>query len=635
MSRHYRPLTRVEIDLIGGRAVPNWTGPALPHPAGGAGFGEFMDSLDRLVARKEALIQAQDGLSREYTLGGVTAPAERFLLGTAEQVQESADLRGLLMLIESFLGRSSPSVPSEALGVLNALRGRLERWAPRRTGHPPANGASAPDLSALALEDVRQFAMAWTTQGDLFRRGYPHVGTYAAAVEDPREATRQFWPTLRGSGLPYNLLVLQKLTPASAGAYRLRFGGAWLPAHDELLEAGRLFGIDLTVFTGLAPHELPNGTVRFTPNTMTLLAMDPDRTLNPVAVYVADPLREEAAQVYTPDSPAWVYALLAAKTSLTVYGIWLGHVYPLHLVTAAVQMATWNELPASHVVRQLLAPHSSFTVPFDLILLLGWSRLAPPTSIGDPGTFLTLCARFAATQSFFSQDPPRRLADLNLGAEDFTDPRADGGPWNLYPNVQRMRAVWTLTEEYVSAVVRAAYPDDAAVAGDADLARWRGAAGDPAGGNVVGLPRLDSRAALQDVLTSLLYRVVFHGLGRLRGVAGPDLTFAPNYPPCLQSSVLPGPQDPLPVAELLNTYLPRTGTLGELLSFYDVFAFTAPYVPLIPETGPGDELFFGGFGGAAAANAALIRFREGVGALLRDLQPDWVHIGQWPRNVEL
>jgi len=35
---------------------------------------------------------------------------------------------------------------------------------------------------------------------------------------------------------------------------------------------------------------------------------------------------------------AWLYALQAAKTSVTVYGIWLGHVYHWHLVTAAMQM---------------------------------------------------------------------------------------------------------------------------------------------------------------------------------------------------------------------------------------------------------------------------------------------------------
>ena len=32
---------------------------------------------------------------------------------------------------------------------------------------------------------------------------------------------------------------------------------------------------------------------------------------------------------------AWLYALQAAKVSITVYGVWLGHVYQWHIVTAA------------------------------------------------------------------------------------------------------------------------------------------------------------------------------------------------------------------------------------------------------------------------------------------------------------
>ena len=35
---------------------------------------------------------------------------------------------------------------------------------------------------------------------------------------------------------------------------------------------------------------------------------------------------------------AWIWALLAAKTAITVWGIWIGHVYHWHIVTAAMQM---------------------------------------------------------------------------------------------------------------------------------------------------------------------------------------------------------------------------------------------------------------------------------------------------------
>ena len=36
-------------------------------------------------------------------------------------------------------------------------------------------------------------------------------------------------------------------------------------------------------------------------------------------------------QHFVKSDPAWLYALQAAKTSITVWGIWLGHVYHWHI----------------------------------------------------------------------------------------------------------------------------------------------------------------------------------------------------------------------------------------------------------------------------------------------------------------
>jgi hypothetical protein len=101
--------------------------------------------------------------------------------------------------------------------------------------------------------------------------------------------------------------------------------------------------------------------VRFTPNSMALLEMDAARNLRPIAVYVADPQDVNNAQTYTQTSPAWIYALMAAKTSMTVHGIWLGHVYTLHIVTAAMQMATLNTLPSTNIIYFLPRSRSTAT----------------------------------------------------------------------------------------------------------------------------------------------------------------------------------------------------------------------------------------------------------------------------------
>jgi hypothetical protein len=639
MSR-YAPLTQLELDaigLLGGFQVPSWIGPALPRPEGQAGLEEIIDTLDKLIARGQYIIQAKDGLSIEYTLRGITATAERFLLGTEDQVQQAAVLRVLLEYVESFLHRVFPEisqtdrVASAFVGLRAKLESRFARPLTRSPRVAPAQviAGSADDYSAFTLEDPSQFSMAWTTFQDLFRQGYSRLDTYVAALTDPEAATRQFWPMIRSTALPYNLFVLRKLTAAMAADYRTNFGGGWLSEYDDLLNAGNLYGIDMTVFSGLEPEKLSNGTARFTPNSMSLLTMDRTKNLAPIAVYVADPQNVNNAQTYTPKSDAWIYALLAVKTSMTVYGIWLGHVYTQHIVTAAMVMATLNTLPSNNIIYQLLAAQCDYIVAFDLILMLAWSSIAPPTSISDTGKFLTLCNAFSANHDFFSTDPANMLATLNPA--DFSDPAIDDQPWNLYPNVQVVNKIWAMVATYVDVVVDAGYANDAAVAADKDLANGIEFASTT--GKVAGLPKMASTAALKAVVTSILYRITYHGMGRLRNVGAPEPPFAPNYPPCLQNTTIPDPAAPLSTADLL-TYLPNTGTLGSLISFYYTFAYNAPYLPLVPNKGPADELFFDQIK-YPTANQALIDFRKGIESFIAWFQPDWAQTGQWPRNIEL
>ena len=635
----YSALTQLELDAIGfleGFQVPSWNGPALPRPQGDDGLEEVIDTVGTLIARNQNLIQAKDGLSIEYTLRGITATAERFLFGSEDQVEGAALLRVLLTYVEAFLSRLFPDNAhrDRIASAFSELRGTLELRAARpfvklpRTDSSPAS-SRAEDYSAFTLETPDQFTIGWTTFQDLFRHGYPHVDEYVQALTDPEAATRQFWPMIRSSALPFDLFVLRKLNAATVADYRTNFGTGWLGQYDDLLSASNLYGIDMTVFSGLAPESLSDNTVRFTPNTMVLLTMDGKKNLTPIAVYVADPQDVNNAQTYTPTSPAWIYALTAVKTSMTVYGIWLGHVYTQHLVTAAMIMTGVNTLPPTNIIYQLLAPQSNYLVAFDLVLLLAWSSLSPPTSISDTGKFLSLCNAFSARHDFFSTDPANLLATLS--PDDFTDPAINNEAWNLYPNVQVAQKIWAMVAAYVSAVVDAGYANDGAVTADRDLASWIGSASTI--GNVAGLPKMNSKAALKAVVTSVLYRITYHGVGRLRNVGAPVPPFAPNYPPCLQSTAIPDPSTPLSTADLMK-YLPNIGTLGSLITFYYIFAYNAPNVPLVPYKGPEDELFFDQ-SKYPAANQALIDFRKAIEGFIAYLQPDWVQTGQWPRNIEL
>ena len=127
---------------------------------------------------------------------------------------------------------------------------------------------------------------------------------------------------------------------------------------------------------------------------------------------------EDSSRVTT---STWLYALQAVKTSVTVWGIWLGHVYRLHMVTAAMQMTMFQRLPPVHPVRQVLGRQSEYLIPFDVILLIDWS-IGPPTSIATSIEFLKLIDTFAAGRTFFEDDPQATLDALGLLKTDFSNP---------------------------------------------------------------------------------------------------------------------------------------------------------------------------------------------------------------------
>ncbi len=241
-------------------------------------------------------------------------------------------------------------------------------------------------------------------------------------------------------GYGYNLIVPELVTQEIARPLKIEFGDAWTPEVLAARKAGDLYMIDMRRFEGLQPSEF-NGVARFTPATVTLLTRNPrTKRLVPVAIAVSG-YQGSVREVYSPRNAtngAWLYALQAAKTSITVFGVWLGHVYHWHIVTAAMQMTMLNTLPATHPVYRLLAPQSRFAIPFDDVLLGAWTQIAPPTSLAAPEEFLGLCDDYAAGRSYFDDDPKTTLEQLGLRQGQFSV----NEPWDRYPVVQRLLAAW-------------------------------------------------------------------------------------------------------------------------------------------------------------------------------------------------
>jgi hypothetical protein len=579
---------------------------------------EMADTLLKLGLRAEQTKQAKQGLTNSYTIGGVTATGYEFVFGRtpgfAEQVEAAREqVRQVLM-----------SQPAAVLTSLfdKALRDTISPTA--------AASASADPITALPLEKPEQWSLSWTTFPEVYQKAAPLLPAWAATLTDPDAATARFWPTIAEYGLGYNLLILQKVGPTQLAALKGTFQPAWTPAFDAAAGAGTLYLIDLSLFESLQP-QVVRGAVRFTPATMTLLTQDPaTKALAPVAVRVAG-AAGAGAQVYTranATGSAWLYALQAARTSVTVYGIWLGHVYHWHIVTAAIQMALYNNVPPSHPLFLFLGPRSNYLIPFDDVLIVLWQFIAPPTSVATAVQFLSLANRFATGRNFFDDDPLTTLANLGLQEADFTVK----DPWDAYPIVGRLLEIWSASADYAGAFVDATYADDRAVASDAALQAWAGDCSSPSEGNVRGLPPLQTRAALASVLTSLVFRVTAHGAARLNAVANPALTFVANFPPCLQDATIPPPGSNFDTARLL-AYLPRTGTIGEMVMFYFTFAFSVPYIPLIPLEGLDANLAFPG-GPSDPRNQAQIAFRTRILDFINRYDAGTPQRYQWPLNIE-
>ncbi len=632
--------------------------PAIPR----AGVIKIGQMLLKLNARSKETGNAMEGLSVFYTIGEHEATAKWFMYGKpSPRIAFTPQTEGVDAgpADPSQLPPTSPPEWDEAATARNDLLQLIDNdpdqlaemladesyFKSDMVTPPAAAGESQPEpqalpffggsdpLTKLSLTEPEQFAMPWTTFQSVYQDGLTKLlPKWAASLTDADAASAQFWPTIAQHGLAYDLLILEKIKVERVDDFATKFGDAWTDDLASTAADGLLYAIDLTLFTSVEP-QTADGLTRFTPATITLLQQDPlSKMLTPVAIRVSghDDGNVQIYQRGQATDAAWLYALQAAKTSVTVFGIWLGHVYPWHIVSAAMLMTLEDSLPPEHPVAQLLAPQSDYLIAFDTILLILWSRIAPPTSISTRFQFLELINTYARGRAYFDDDPPQKLQSLGLDEEDFSIDAA----WDRYPIVGQQLRIWQTTTDYVNKIVDASYADDAAVAVDAPLQKWLREAADPQGGNIRGLPEMNTKEALKRVLTSLVYRLTVHGASRLSPAANPGLTFVANFPPCLQDAAIPQPTSEFDTATLLK-YMPTTGVLGKIATFYFTFVFSTPYRSFIPPGGVGTELFFPD-GPTDPRNVALIDFRNAIIDFVHELYgPDQTpELGQWPMNIE-
>ncbi len=611
--------------------------PAIPVEV-----GEALETVVTLGMRELQIKPAKHGLSTLYTIQDTTTTGYNFLYGK-KMSTDAADLRDemteslehgdndkLLETLSDHVFGEKEKSPS----FLRFVTGLAKSAVDKITGHSEDDEEEAEEgepLTQLPLEKPDQYSMAWTVLPDVYGDSKELLPKFASTLEDADAATEQFWPTISKYGQSYNLLVAQKLGSSKLPDPKEEFADVWKEEWTALEEQGLLYAIDMRILDGFKAREV-DGLTRFNPGTVTLLEQNPEtKDLTPIAVRVAG-YEGGYKQVYvrgTATPSAWLYALQAAKSSITVYGIWLGHVYHWHIVTAAMQYTMFKSFSKDHPIYRLVAPQSKYLIGFDTILLMAWKLLAPPTAIDTPRRFLKFCDSFAKGRTYFDDDPTTALERLGVTEADFSHEKR----WDKLEFASNLLEVWEIVGTYVQKFVDATYASDQDVMEDDELRKWIELSGSEHGGNIRGLPAMVTKEALVSVLHSLIYRITIHGSGRLTQAVNPGLTFVGNYPPCLQDSLIPSTDADLTTQELLRK-MPVTGTIGEMVVFYFAFVYSTPTESLIPIPGFKEDLFFSG-GLDSEENQALVEFRHAMADFMGKVSPGSPQLYQWPMNVEL
>jgi Lipoxygenase len=588
-------------------------------PAVPISIAEMIDTLGRLLIRTFQTKQSMMGLANRYEIGGFTAYGRDFLYNREIRSRRVTDLTELQRII-------SPVSPTNCVGAaLELMTGKMARAVENRVG--PSS------LTDLPIESPDQWTISWTTFPEVYQNAVKKGldREYASTLTDADAATSQFWPTIATHGLAYNLLILEKVGESRISELKSLFSSVWSDSTQSAYQNQRLYLIDMRIFETIKPQKV-NGFTRFTPGSVILLEQDEKtKSLTPVAIRISNDGGTNS-KLYsrshgTTDS-AWIYALLAAKCSITVWGIWIGHVWHWHIVTAAMVMTMANNLDQKNPVYQILKPQSDYLIGFDDVLMILWGTVAPPTSIASATQFMSLLNTYGKGHRFFNDDPIATLRRNGIQESDFSEKTA----WDRYPLVGQTLQVWDATESYVTTVVNTLYASDEAIRSDRNLQKWIVDSGTQGAGNIQGLPeKIDNRKILAEILTSLIYRITVHGSSRLNATPNPAMSFVPNFPPCLQDDTLIEPNATVDTKSLMK-WLPRTGTIGEMMQFYFTFVFSVPYEPFIPLEGidDPDTLFYSN----AKCNEALIAFRMRIVSILHELSPEMPQVFQWPLNIE-
>eukprot|EP00122_Pirum_gemmata_P016080 Pgem_evm1s15029 len=322
---------------------------------------------------------------------------------------------------------------------------------------------------------------------------------------------------------------------------------------------------------------------RYAVGAFTLMKHDKSKKiLIPVAIkLIMDDNGSTLEKVYSRANSAegtWRLAMLAAKSSMTQWGILVGHVLTLHAVTSTMQTGLYNKLAPEHPLRQVLEPFSKYTLQFNYLFFTGQNNLGDWTFIQEDKEFtferhlplIKIYNNTYARDSFTSLRPSQYYKQHGIKKDLIKDLGIT--------TLNKDHGFETTATKFARKIVNTLYSSDEEVRKDQQLKdftqyiRKVGNLGELVEGQ--GDSDIDSKESLIQVLSTYFYLSIEHSTGRVKSMWGPINAAIP----CLSQNnfLKEDPKKEQSLDDIMN-HMPDTGTLFTYAAFIRLFLDTAPF----------------------------------------------------------
>ena len=349
---------------------------------------------------------------------------------------------------------------------------------------PRAVAEALPPRFPTSWDEYKAFFATWETP--------PVVGFY----DDPERLNLAFgWQRVAGVN-PMLLARCDELPdhfPVSDARFRQVMGG-----DDSIARAiaeQRLYLADYAALDGI-----PAGTTRdlqkYVCAPRALYAAASDRRLRPIAIQLGQ--TPDAAMFGPSDGWRWRMAMQLVQIADANLHEGIYHLGRTHLVMEAVKVSMERQLDESHPLHRLLHAHLETTLAINH---------SAKTSLIAPGGTVDHC--FAPTIEAFAGVVKKALDTYPIAQASPMHDLERRGLMNdevlEHPYRDDAQLVWAAIEAYAGEYVRGAYPDDAAVAADVELAAFVRELGAKDGGRLIDVPQPKTREQVQSLVAKLVW----------------------------------------------------------------------------------------------------------------------------------